>query len=203
MGVRPCQVKVQSACWHCCCQVCPFSVFSKMPHLLRFSLQFDSTNTTKLQDLDVWFFFSPFRETQSSGRLIQSWRSQWPSGGTRGSTSSRKRIEETSISLPMTRLLLGSWGDVKNHCGWPDCSWGREAQSDVPDAALHAAKTNKNCRWVFVLRWNVWNGCRLNWNLEVASVQSWQAWSVILKETCAWCRGIAWTSQQRQWTSTP
>ena len=57
MGVRPCQVKVQSACWHCCCQVCPFSVFSKMPHLLRFSLQFDSTNTTKLQDLEVWFFF--------------------------------------------------------------------------------------------------------------------------------------------------
>ena len=57
MGVRPCQVKVQSACWHCCCQVCPFSVFSKMPHLLRFSLQFDSTNTTKLLDLDVWFFF--------------------------------------------------------------------------------------------------------------------------------------------------
>ena len=56
-GVRPCQVKVQSACWHCCCQVCPFSVFSKMPHLLSFSLQFDSTNTTKLQDLDVWFFF--------------------------------------------------------------------------------------------------------------------------------------------------
>ena len=60
MGVRPCQVKVQSACWHCCCQVCPFSVFSKMPHLLRFSLQFDSTNTTKLQDLDVWFFFFSF-----------------------------------------------------------------------------------------------------------------------------------------------
>ena len=57
MGVRPCQVKVHSACWHCCCQVCPFSVFSKMPHLLRFSLQFDSTNTRKLQDLDVWFFF--------------------------------------------------------------------------------------------------------------------------------------------------
>ena len=53
MGVRPCQVKVQSACWHFCCQVCPFSVISKMPHLLRFSLQFDSTNTTKLQDLDV------------------------------------------------------------------------------------------------------------------------------------------------------
>ena len=71
MGVRPCQVKVQSACWHCCCQVCPFSVFSKMPHMLRLSLQFDSTNTTKLQDLDVWFF-SPFRETQSSGRLVQS-----------------------------------------------------------------------------------------------------------------------------------
>ena len=23
MGVRPCQVKVQSACWHRCCQVCP------------------------------------------------------------------------------------------------------------------------------------------------------------------------------------
>ena len=60
MGVRPCQVKVQSACWHCCCQVCPFSVFSKMPHLLRFSLQFDSTNTTKLQNLDVWFFLLSF-----------------------------------------------------------------------------------------------------------------------------------------------
>ena len=58
MGVRPCQGKVQSACWHCCCQVCSFSVFSKMPYLMRFSLQFDSTNTTKLQDLDVWFFFS-------------------------------------------------------------------------------------------------------------------------------------------------
>ena len=72
MGVRPCQVKVQSASWHCCCQVCPFSVFSKMPHLLRFSLQFDSTNTTKLQHVDVWFFLSPFRETQSSGRLLQS-----------------------------------------------------------------------------------------------------------------------------------
>ena len=28
MGVRPWQVKVQSACWHCCCQVCPFSAFS-------------------------------------------------------------------------------------------------------------------------------------------------------------------------------
>ena len=67
MGVRPCQVKVQS-----CCQVCPFSVFSKMPHLLRFGLQFDSTNTTKLQDVDVWFFLSPFLETQSSGRLVQS-----------------------------------------------------------------------------------------------------------------------------------
>ena len=71
MGVRPCQVKVQSACWHCCCQVCPFSVFSKMPHLLLFSLQFDSTNTTKCR---IWTcgFFSPFRETQSSGRLVQS-----------------------------------------------------------------------------------------------------------------------------------
>ena len=119
MGVRPCQVKVQSACRHCCCQVCPFSVSSKMPHLLRFSLQFDSTNTTKLQDhrkLDVWFFFSPFRETLSSGRLLQSWRSQWPSGGTRGSTSSRKRIEETSISLRMTRLPLGSWDSER--CTW-------------------------------------------------------------------------------------
>ena len=72
MGVRPCQVKVQSASWHCCCQVCPFSVFSKMPHLLRFSLQFDSTNITKLQAVDVWFFLSPFCETQSSGRLVQS-----------------------------------------------------------------------------------------------------------------------------------
>ena len=80
-----------------------------------------------LQNCRIWTcgFFSPFRETQSSGRLVQSWTSQWPSGGTRGSTSSRKRIEQTSISLPMTRLLLGSWGDVKNHCGWPDCSWGR------------------------------------------------------------------------------
>ena len=118
MGVRPCQVKVQSACCHCCCQVCPFSVFSKMPHLLRFSLQFDSTNTTKLQNLDVWFFFSPFRETQSSGKLVQSRRSQKPSGGTRRSTSSRKRIEETSISLRMTRLLLqlGSWGSER--CTW-------------------------------------------------------------------------------------
>ena len=39
MGVRPGQVKLQSASWHCCCQVCPFSVFSKMPQLLRFTLQ--------------------------------------------------------------------------------------------------------------------------------------------------------------------
>ena len=208
MGVRPCQVKVQSACWHCwhcCCQVCPFSVFSKMPHLLRFSLQFDSTNTTKLQDLDVWFFFllSARPRAQEDSFKVEGHSGRQEGRGEARGTSSRKRIEETSISLPMTRLLLGSWGDVKNHCGWPDCSWGREAQSNVPDAALHAAKTNKNCRWVFVLRWNVWNGCRLNWNLEVASVQSWQAWSVILKETCAWCRGIAWTSQQRQWTTTP
>ena len=56
MGVRRCQVKVQSACWHCCCQVCPFFVFSSSSVrclIMRFSLQFVSTNTTKLQDLDV------------------------------------------------------------------------------------------------------------------------------------------------------
>ena len=112
MGVRPCQVQVQSACWprHCCCQVCPFSVFSKMPYLLRFHLQFDSTNTTKLQDLDVWFFFllsarpraqeDSFKVEGHCGRRVE---------GTRGSTSSRKRIEETSISLRTTRLPLGSW----------------------------------------------------------------------------------------------
>ena len=87
MGVRPCQVKVQSACWHCCCRVCPFSVFSKMPHLLRFSLQFDSTNTTKLQDLDVWSFFSfprdpELRKTRSKLKVTS--QLQWPSGGTKG-----------------------------------------------------------------------------------------------------------------------
>ena len=70
MGVRLCQVKVQSACWHCCAvkfvlplRLCQ-SVFSKLPHLLRFSLQFDSTNTTNLQDLDVRFFFSIPRDPE-------------------------------------------------------------------------------------------------------------------------------------------
>ena len=135
-----------------------------------------------LQNCRIWTcgLFSPFRETQSSGRLVQSWRSQWPSGGTRGSTSSRKRIEETSISLRMTRLMV--------------------APGVVRLSAMYLTQhcmLRKPLVGEFALRWNVWNG----WILEVATVQSWQAWSVILEETCAWCRGIAWTSQQRQWTT--
>ena len=108
MGVRPCQVKVQSASWHCCCQVCPFSVFSKMPQLLRFSLQFDSTNATKLQDLDVWFFFSCPRDPE----LEDSFKVEGHSGRPEG------RREAPVHEGREDR------GDLKNHCGWPDCSSG-------------------------------------------------------------------------------
>ena len=119
MGVRPCQVKVQSASWHCCCQVCPFSVFSKMPQLLRFSLQFDSTNATKLQDLDVWFF-SPVRETQSSKtrsklKVTVAVRKD----DRKHQFTNEERIEETSKTTADGQTAPGV----------------REAQSDVPDAA--------------------------------------------------------------------
>ena len=110
MGVRPCQVKVQSASWHCCCQVCPFSVFSKMPQLLRFSLQFDSTNATKPQDLDVWFF-SPVRETQSSKTRSKL------------EVTVAVRRDDGKHHAPVHEGREDR-GDLKNHCGWPDCSWG-------------------------------------------------------------------------------
>ena len=102
MGVRPCQVKVQSASWHCCCQVCPFqSVFSKMPQLLRFSLQFDSTNATKLQDLDVWLFLLSARPRAQEDSFKVEGHSGRQEG--RGEAPVHERREDR--------------GDLKNHCG--------------------------------------------------------------------------------------
>ena len=124
MGVRPCQVKVRSACWHCCCQVCPFSVFSKMPHMLRFSLQFDSTNTTKPQDLDVWFFFSfprdpELRKTRSKLKVTVAVRrdegkhqftkeDRGDVNLTADDQTAPGVVRRSQKPLRMTRLLLGS-----------------------------------------------------------------------------------------------
>ena len=129
MGVRPCQVKVQSASWHCivavkfvlslCSVRCPICCVSACSSIRR-----------TLQNCRIWkcgFFLSPFRETKSSGRLVQSWRSQWPSGGTRRSTSSRKRIEETSISLRM----------------------GADADQTAPAATVHSEFFSQTFVWFF------------------------------------------------------
>ena len=67
-------MKVQSACWHCCCQVCPFSVFSKMPYLLRFSLlRFDEHYKTAGFGRVVFFFSFPrdpeLRKTRSKSKV--------------------------------------------------------------------------------------------------------------------------------------
>ena len=130
--VRPCQVKVQSASWHCCSQVGPFSVFSKMPHP---GVSACSSIRRTLQNCRIWtcgFFFllsarpraqeDSFKVERHSGR--QEGRGEAPVHE-RGSRRRQSHCrwpdcswgrEERQKPLRMTRLLLGSWGSER--CTW-------------------------------------------------------------------------------------
>ena len=138
MGVRPCQVKVQSASWHCCCQVCPFSVFSKMPQLLRFSLQFDSTNATKAAGFGRVVFFSCPRDPELEDSFKVAGHSGRPEGRREAPVHEGRApgLRRPQKPLRMARLLLG---------------FVRLRAMYLTQHRAVNLKTNKSCPWVFVL----------------------------------------------------
>ena len=122
MGVRPCQVKVQSASWHCCCQVGPFSVSLCSVRCPICCVSACSSIRRTLQNCRMWtcdFFYllsaRPRAQEDSFKVEGHSGRQEERREGPVHERGSKRRQSHCGWVRMRTRLLLqlGSWGSER------------------------------------------------------------------------------------------